>query len=102
MMRRLLKKQSGGADAAGLPIAGITALQALTQVGGLNLDKSATSNQTNVLITAASGGVGHYTVQLAKLGNAHVTATCGARNMDLVGSLGADEVLDYRTPEGAG
>uniref|UniRef100_A0A0E0GZI9 Enoyl reductase (ER) domain-containing protein n=1 Tax=Oryza nivara TaxID=4536 RepID=A0A0E0GZI9_ORYNI len=55
----------------------------------------------NVLITAASGGVGTYAVQLAKLGNHRVTATCGARNMDLVRSLGADEVLDYNTPQGA-
>ncbi|KDP45286.1 hypothetical protein JCGZ_15151 [Jatropha curcas] len=47
------------------------------------------------------GGVGHYAVQLAKLGNTHVTATCGARNIELVKSLGADEVLDYKTPEGA-
>lgn len=41
-----------------------------------------------------------FAVQLAKLGNLHVTATCGARNMELVRSLGADEVLDYKTPEG--
>lgn len=39
--------------------------------------------------------------QLAKLGGAHVTATCGARNIALIKSLGADEVLDYKTPEGA-
>ncbi|EEF23346.1 oxidoreductase, putative [Ricinus communis] len=38
---------------------------------------------------------------LAKLGNTHVTATCGARNIEFVKSLGADEVLDYRTPDGA-
>ena len=40
-------------------------------------------------------------LQLAKLGGAHVTATCGARNIALMKSLGADEVLDYKTPEGA-
>jgi len=39
--------------------------------------------------------------QLAKLGGAHVTATCGARNIALIKSLGADEVLDYKTPEGS-
>ncbi|KAF5746281.1 hypothetical protein HS088_TW06G00452 [Tripterygium wilfordii] len=86
------------ADAAGLPIAGLTAYQAL-QTAGIKLDGS--GNEVNVLITAASGGVGHYAVQLAKLGNTFVTATCGARNIEFVKSLGADEVLDYKTPEGA-
>ncbi|KAF8019136.1 hypothetical protein BT93_H3883 [Corymbia citriodora subsp. variegata] len=86
-------------EGAGLPMAGLTAHQALTQVAGLKLDGSGPLK--NILITAASGGVGHYAVQLAKLGNAHVTATCGARNIDLIKSLGADEVLDYKTPEGA-
>ncbi|KDP45283.1 hypothetical protein JCGZ_15148 [Jatropha curcas] len=87
------------AEGAGLPVAGITAHQALTQAAGIKLDGS--GDQKNILITAASGGVGHYAVQLAKLGNTHVTATCGARNIQLVKSLGADEVLDYKTPEGA-
>ncbi|XP_058093387.1 chloroplast envelope quinone oxidoreductase homolog [Magnolia sinica] len=87
------------AEAAGLPIAGLTALQALTNASGIKLDIS--GKQSNILITAASGGVGHYAVQLAKLGNTHVTATCGARNIEFVKSLGADEVLDYRTPEGS-
>ncbi|WJX43503.1 hypothetical protein P8452_30591 [Trifolium repens] len=59
------------AEAASLPIAGLTAR-----------------------------GVGVFAVQLAKLGNHHVTATCGARNIDFVKGLGADEVLDYKTPEG--
>ncbi|EPS61524.1 hypothetical protein M569_13272, partial [Genlisea aurea] len=89
------------AEAAGLPTAGLTAHQALTQSAGLKLDAAGNAPQKNILITAASGGVGHYAVQLAKLGNAHVTATCGGRNVDLVKSLGADEVLDYKTAEGA-
>lgn len=87
------------ADGASLVIAGGTALHTLTVTGGIKLDKS--EPRTNVLVTAASGGVGHYAVQLAKLGNTHVTATCGARNIEFVKSLGADEVLDYKTPEGA-
>jgi NADPH:quinone reductase-like Zn-dependent oxidoreductase len=86
-------------EGAGLPVAALTAHQALTQASGIALDGS--GNQKNVLITAASGGVGHYAVQLAKLGNTHVTATCGARNIEFVKNLGADEVLDYKTPEGA-
>ncbi|KAJ8748141.1 hypothetical protein K2173_000549 [Erythroxylum novogranatense] len=87
------------AEGAGLPVAGLTAHQAITKSAEIKLDGSC--KQKNILITAASGGVGHYAVQLAKLGNAHVTATCGARNIELVKSLGADEVLDYRTPDGA-
>eukprot|EP00262_Sarcandra_glabra_P018635 TRINITY_DN676_c0_g1_i11.p1 TRINITY_DN676_c0_g1~~TRINITY_DN676_c0_g1_i11.p1 ORF type:complete len:333 (-),score=55.12 TRINITY_DN676_c0_g1_i11:32-1030(-) len=87
------------AEGAGLPIAGLTALQALTEAAGLKLD--GTGKEANVLVTAASGGVGHYAVQLAKLGNVHVTATCGARNIDFAKGLGADEVLDYKTTEGA-
>ncbi|KAJ4957084.1 hypothetical protein NE237_013867 [Protea cynaroides] len=87
------------AEGAGLPVAGLTALQALTQSAGIKLDS--TGKRANILITAASGGVGHYAVQLAKLGNTHITATCGARNIEFVKSLGADEVLDYKTPDGA-
>ncbi|XP_076901376.1 chloroplast envelope quinone oxidoreductase homolog [Bidens hawaiensis] len=87
------------AEGAGLPVAGLTALQALTYHGGISQDKSGPT--TNILVTAASGGVGQYAVQLAKLGNNHVTATCGARNIDLVKGLGADEVIDYKTPQGA-
>ncbi|KAK9055630.1 hypothetical protein SSX86_026715 [Deinandra increscens subsp. villosa] len=87
------------AEGAGLPVAGLTALQALTYHGGITLDK--TGPTTNILITAASGGVGQYAVQLAKLGNTHITATCGYRNIDLVKGLGADEVIDYKTPQGA-
>ncbi|PVH35141.1 hypothetical protein PAHAL_7G111900 [Panicum hallii] len=85
------------ADAAGLPISGLTALQALMSIG---TKFDGTGRGADILVTAASGGVGMYAVQLAKLGNHHVTATCGARNMEVVRALGADEVLDYKTPEG--
>ncbi|CAO2824530.1 unnamed protein product [Amaranthus hypochondriacus] len=86
-------------EVAALPVAALTAHQALTRSANIKLDGS--GEKKNILITAASGGVGHYAVQLAKLGNTHVTATCGARNIDFVKSLGADEVLDYKTAEGA-
>lgn len=86
-------------ECAGLPVAGLTALQALSQSIGIKLDGS--GERKNILVTAASGGVGHYAVQLAKLGNTHVTATCGARNIEFVKSLGADEVIDYKTSDGA-
>ncbi|XP_062077690.1 chloroplast envelope quinone oxidoreductase homolog [Humulus lupulus] len=92
--------QVSAAEAASLPISGLTAHQALTQIAGIDLDGTGQA-QRNVLVTAASGGVGHYAVQLAKLGHTHVTATCGARNIEFVKSLGADEVLDYKTPEGS-
>ncbi|XP_007199085.1 putative quinone-oxidoreductase homolog, chloroplastic [Prunus persica] len=86
------------AEGAGLPVAGLSAHQALTKAAGIKLD--GTGQLKNILITGAAGGVGLYAVQLAKLGNIHVTATCGARNIELVKSLGADEVLDYKTTEG--
>ncbi|KAL6214310.1 hypothetical protein ACLB2K_013746 [Fragaria x ananassa] len=86
------------AEGAGLPVAGLTAHQCVTEAAGVKLD--GTGPQKNILVTAASGGVGTYAVQLAKLGNTHVTATCGARNIEFIKSLGADEVLVYKTPEG--
>ena len=89
------------ADGAGLPIAAGTALQSLRSIGA-RFDSTSGSKPLNVLVTAASGGVGHYAVQLAKLAGLHVTATCGARNAELVRGLGADEVLDYGTPDSRG
>ncbi|KNA20717.1 hypothetical protein SOVF_050050 [Spinacia oleracea] len=86
------------AEGAGLPLAALTAHTAVTHA---NIKLDGSGETKNVLITAASGGVGHYAVQIAKLGNTHVTATCGARNLEFVKGLGADEVLDYKTPEGA-
>ncbi|XP_047048578.1 chloroplast envelope quinone oxidoreductase homolog isoform X1 [Lolium rigidum] len=89
-------------DGACLPAAASSALQ-LLKATGVSFDKktSGSTGPKNVLVTAASGGVGHYAVQLAKLAGLHVTATCGARNVAIVQGLGADEVLDYKTPEGA-
>ncbi|XBI82376.1 hypothetical protein VPH35_091076 [Triticum aestivum] len=88
-------------EGACLPAAGGSALQ-LLKLAGVSFDgTSGATGPKNALVTAASGGVGHYAVQLAKLAGLHVTATCGARNVDFVRGLGADEVLDYRTPEGA-
>ncbi|KAI3935684.1 hypothetical protein MKW98_022692 [Papaver atlanticum] len=85
-------------EGAGLPLAGLTALHVLTILGHVEIKSG--GKAANVLVIAASGGVGHYVVQLAKLGNNHVTATCGARNIELLKSLGADEVLDYTTEDG--
>ncbi|XP_055811756.1 chloroplast envelope quinone oxidoreductase homolog [Solanum dulcamara] len=92
-------EEVSAAEGAGLPITALTAHKALVDVAGIKLDGS--GPRMNILVIAASGGVGHYAVQLAKLGNAHVTGTCGARNIEFLKSFGADEVLDYKTPEGA-
>lgn len=74
--------------AAVAAISGITALQALTDVGEVQGDQS-------VLIVGASGGVGSYAVQLAKALGATVTGVASGAKADLVRSLGADHVIDY-------
>ncbi|XP_024370363.1 chloroplast envelope quinone oxidoreductase homolog [Physcomitrium patens] len=86
-------------EAASLPRLPMTALRSAVQVAGLKLDGS--GPKLNVLITAASGEVGPFWTQIAKLCGCHVTATCGSHNTELVRSLGADEVLDYKSTEGA-
>ncbi|PZQ89048.1 MAG: NAD(P)-dependent alcohol dehydrogenase [Leifsonia xyli] len=80
-------------DAAVLPIAGTTALQAL---GGDGRDPRG----RHVLVHGASGGVGHLTVQLARgLGAERVDAVTSARNAEFVAALGADRVVDYGRQE---
>jgi NADPH:quinone reductase-like Zn-dependent oxidoreductase len=74
--------------AAALPIAAITALQALRDVAAVK------PGQT-VLINGAAGGVGTFAVQIARWLGARVTGVCSTRNMELVRSLGAERVIDY-------
>ena len=80
------------AVAAAVPLAAQTALQALRD------DAQLKSSQT-VLINGASGGVGVFAVQIAKILGAQVSAICSDRNVDLVTELGADRVIDYTKTE---
>jgi NADPH:quinone reductase-like Zn-dependent oxidoreductase len=74
--------------AAAIPLAGLTAWQALFDHGGLAAGQS-------VLIHAAAGGVGSFAVQFAKIRGARVAATASARNHEYLKELGADQVIDY-------
>ncbi|MEV4203653.1 NAD(P)-dependent alcohol dehydrogenase [Nocardia salmonicida] len=75
-------------EAAAMPDSGMTALQGLRDIGKVGPGH-------RVLINGASGGVGSFAVQIAKVLGAHVTAVCSTRHIEMVRDIGADVVIDY-------
>lgn len=76
-------------EAASLPLAGVAALEALTESLGLKKDQK-------ILIQGGAGGIGSLAIQIAKEIGAYVATTVSAKDIDFVKELGADEVIDYK------
>jgi NADPH:quinone reductase-like Zn-dependent oxidoreductase len=92
---RAFARKPGNIDhvqAGALPLASLTAWQSLVDTADVQAGQ-------RVLVHAAAGGVGHLAVQIAKARGAHVIGTASAGHHDMVRSLGADEVIDYRTTD---
>ncbi len=79
-------------EAASIPLAALTALQGLRDEARMPLSGA---DGYRVLVVGASGGVGHFGVQIARATGAHVTGVCSGRNTEMVSGLGAHEVIDY-------
>ena len=88
----LSPKSLSTAEAAGIPLVGLTAYQAIHEVTKLRAGE-------RILVTGGAGGVGSLAIQIAKAAGAHVTATASAGNLDYLRGLGADEVLDYQSKD---
>lgn len=86
----LMPRSIGFVESAAIPTAGLTAWQSLFDIAGLD-------NGQSVLIHGAAGGVGSFAVQFAKWKGAHVIGTASAGNAQFLKSIGADEVIDYKT-----
>ena len=79
-------------EAAAIPLAGLTAWQCLVDFGKIKKDDK-------VLIHAGAGGVGNFAIQIAKSFGAYVATTASSKNAEFLKSLGADQVIDYRTED---
>ncbi|KAF5314227.1 hypothetical protein D9758_018293 [Tetrapyrgos nigripes] len=87
-------------DGSQLTACGLTACQALYQSQNLpSAENPITSPSLDLLVWSGSSSVGHFTIQLAKLGGMRVIATASPKHFDRLKALGADEVFDYRDPE---
>lgn len=91
LLSKQVKKPSNlsFAEAASIPLAGLTAYTVLIKQGGIKAG-------SRVLVNGSSGGVGVMAVQIAKAVGAYVVATCSEQSASLVKGLGADETVDYR------
>ncbi|KAA8884469.1 NADP-dependent oxidoreductase [Nocardia colli] len=92
---RAFARKPAGLDhvqAAAIPLAALTAWQALVDTAGLQAGQ-------RVLIHAAAGGVGHFAVQIAKARGAYVIGTASAPNHEFLRGIGADEAIDYHTTD---
>ncbi len=95
----LRPKRLTWAESATVPMSAETAWQALFVNAGLKPEAGAGAKGKRVFVTAASGGVGTWVVQLARWAGAEVIGTCGSDNVEWVKSLGASEVIDYKNTD---